>query len=56
MPYSSLRVSRAVLLEHEDGMQPRLLAAEGFVKGGRHILTAQLLAKKIAEWGHRCGT
>lgn len=51
-------VSR-VLMEQADGMQPKWLAAEGFVKGGwasARILTALLLVEKIAERGNKYGT
>lgn len=47
------------VIHHEDGLQPKWLAVEGFVKGGRvdaHLLTAQLLADKTAEWGDLADT
>lgn len=45
--------SRAMIIHYEDGLQPKWLAAEGFVTWGRayaHILMAQVIAEKSAEW------
>lgn len=51
-------VSRAILQQYGDGLQPRLIVAESFAKVRRadtHILTAHLLAEKTAEGGDAFG-
>lgn len=48
----------AMLTQHRDAPEPKWLCARGFVRGGRadadaHIMTAQLIADRSAEWGEQ---
>lgn len=49
-------VSRSLLHKYERQLIPRVLRAEGFVRGGSadaHILVAKLAAEKASKWGER---
>lgn len=52
-------VSRSLLYEYEDQLNPWWLYVEGFVRSGSadaHILVAHVVAEKASEWGAKCGS